>query len=276
VDDGAAMETFAASDGARLAYTVTDWTPPWRRADTLVLLHAAMGSSRRLYAWVPHLAADVRIVRPDLRGHGRSPVPPPDAPLTLERLARDVLELLDHLGVERAHVAGSSAGAIVALKVAIDAPERVLTLGVFASTPGLRPSRVDAAAWVARIQALGVRGFLAATLADRFDLATVDRRFVEWWLDESARTSPEWLARFVPLMASVDLTDALGAIRCPTLAVAPDHDPIASLAQYEVLRDRIPDVEFVVYRGLPHNITDAVPDRCARELARFLGARRSA
>lgn len=71
-------------------------------------------------------------------------------------------------------------------------------------------------------------------------------------------------------MATVDLTDQLGGIRCPTLAVVPDDDPISSMAQYEVLRDRIKDIEFIVYRGLPHNITDAVPDRCAEELKRFL------
>lgn len=264
------LATFTASDGVRLAWAVDDWTDPWRAPETLVLLHAAMGSSRRLYAWVPHLARHFRLVRPDLRGHGRSEVPPPESRLTLERLARDVIDLLDHLGVDRVHLAGSSAGAIISMKVAIESPERVRTLGIFASTPGLKPSNVDAGQWVGAIRAKGVRRFLAETIADQFDLGQVEPGFVGWFLDESARTSPEWLARFVPLMASVDLTGELGRIRCPTLAVVPDHDPISSMAQYELLRDRIPDVEFVVYRGLPHNITDAVPDRCAEELRRFL------
>src|SRR5262249_18467789 len=138
---------------------------------------------------------------------------------------------------------------------------------------GLKPSNVDAGRWIAHIRAKGVRGFVAETIADRFDLGQVDPGFVEWFLDESARTSPDLLARFVPLMTSVDLSAELGRIRCPALAVVPDHDPISSMAQYEVLRERIPDVEFIVYRGLPHNITDAVPDRCAQELARFLRAR---
>ncbi len=270
------MPSFSASDGTRLAYVVDDWTDPWTVADTRVLLHAAMGSSRRLYAWIPHLAHDFRVVRLDLRGHGQSEVPPASRALTLERLADDVIELLDHLGVARVHLAGSSAGAIVSMAVAIGHPDRVLTLADFASTPGLRPSNVDAAAWVARIRARGLRGFLAETIADRFDLERVDPRFVQWFLDESARTSADWLARFVPLMASIDLTEELGTIRCPMLAVVPAHDPISSMRQYEVIRDRVPDVEFVVYDGLPHNITDAVPDRCAAELRRFLLAHRQA
>ncbi len=266
------METFVASDGTRLAYVVDDWTNPWTTPDTLVLLHAAMGSSRRLYAWVPHLAHDVRVVRMDLRGHGRSEAPPSSRPLTLDRLARDVIDLLDHLRLERVHLAGSSAGAIIAMRVAISDPARVRTLADFASTPGLKPSNVDAATWVAQIRQKGLRRFLADTIADRFDLARVDPGFIEWFLDESSQTNVEWLARFIPLMASVDLTEELGGIRCPMLAVVPDHDPISSMSQYEVIRQRVRDVDFVVYERLPHNITDAVPDRCAEELRRFLRA----
>lgn len=270
------METFVASDGTRLAYVVDDWTDPWTTPETLVLLHAAMGSSTRLYAWVPHLAHDFRVVRMDLRGHGRSEVPSASRPLSLDRLARDVVDLLDHLEVERAHLAGSSAGAIVAMRAAISHPARVRTLADFASTPGLKPSNVDATTWVAEIQKKGLRGFLGSTIRDRFDLARVDPGFVEWFLDESSRTDVEWLARFIPLMASVDLTEELGGIRCPMLAVVPDHDPISSMSQYEVIRRRVPDVDFVVYERLPHNITDAVPDRCAEELRRFLLAHATA
>ena len=263
------MQTFRASDGLALAYRVDDFTDPWATPETLVMLHAAMGSSRRFYAWVPHLAREFRVVRLDLRGHGASAIPAADG-LTLDRLARDVIDLADHLGVERFHLAGSSAGAIISLATAITYSERIRTLAAFATTPGLKPSNVNAAAWVAEIRAKGVRKFLAERIGERFDLGTVEPGFVDWFLDESAKTSPELLARFVPLMTTVDLTADLARIRCPTLAVVPDHDPISTMAQYEVLRDRIPDCEFVVYSGLPHNITDAAPDRCAADLRRFL------
>jgi 3-oxoadipate enol-lactonase len=61
---------FTTSDGLRLAYDYDDFTDPWRPAPTVLLLHAAMGSARRYFAWVPHLARDYRVVRLDLRGHG--------------------------------------------------------------------------------------------------------------------------------------------------------------------------------------------------------------
>ncbi|MCX7139042.1 MAG: hypothetical protein NTW47_21065 [Proteobacteria bacterium] len=71
-----------ASDGTTLHYCLDDFTDPWKKADCVVLLHPGMGSALRLYAWVPHLARDYVVVRPDIRGHGKSE-PGLDKPLTL-------------------------------------------------------------------------------------------------------------------------------------------------------------------------------------------------
>ena len=65
------METFKASDGTPLAYYVDDFPDPWKKASVLLLLHAAMGSARRYYAWVPPLSRYYRVVRMDLRGQCR-------------------------------------------------------------------------------------------------------------------------------------------------------------------------------------------------------------
>jgi hypothetical protein len=66
------------------------------------------------------------------------------------------------------------------------------------------------------------------------------------------------------------LLGAEAAVLSLEVVVVPGHDPIRPLSRYEVLRHCIPDVEFVVYDGLPHNITDAAADRCAEDLRRFL------
>ena len=67
-----AVDTFTTSDGIKLAYYIDDFTDPWRQADTLLLLHAAVGHAQRFYAWVPPLCRHYRVVRLDLRGHGAS------------------------------------------------------------------------------------------------------------------------------------------------------------------------------------------------------------
>ena len=59
------MQHFNASDGVKLAYTIDDFTDPWLKPPTLLLLHAAMGHSQRYYAWVPRLCASL-----SRRAHG--------------------------------------------------------------------------------------------------------------------------------------------------------------------------------------------------------------
>jgi pimeloyl-ACP methyl ester carboxylesterase len=262
------MRELTASDGLKLKYALDDYSDPWRAQETLILIHAAMGSSRRLYAWVPTLARHFRVVRPDMRGHGQTEVPGPDQ-LSLKRLARDVIELADHLGCGQFHVAGSSAGAIVAMQTALDYPDRVRTLGNFASTPGLKRSNIDMNDWVANICPKGIRGFLEETIGDRFPNVQ-DRGFLRWFIDESAKTDADLFCRFGPMMKEADLTDRLHEIKCPMLNVIPGHDPLGAPAQYEVYRKHVPHCEFIVYEGLQHNITDAVPERCAEDLLRFL------
>jgi len=265
------MTSLKMSDGLELRYVVDDFTDPWHAADTLILLHAAMGSSRRLYAWVPHLCRHVRVVRPDLRGHGKSGIPA-EGQLTLDRLRDDILELMDHLNLERAHIAGSSAGGIIAMYTAVTHADCVASLAAFAAIPGLKMSagHTDYGAWMTGIRTEGVHSFLKRTIGTRFDLDQVDPGFVDWFLDEAARNDPELLCRFVGLMSSTDFSDRVGEIKCPTLAVVPGGDPNQSMDEYAVLRDNIRNCKFVVYPGMPHNITDAVPDRCAQELRDFL------
>ena len=263
------MNKFKASDGLEIAYALDDYTDPWRTADTVILVHAAMGSSIRFYAWVPHLARDFRVARIDMRGHGATPLPG-TGKLSVPRLARDVVELADHLGAQRFHVAGSSAGSTVAAKVAIDCPDRVRSLGAFACTGGIRHGLQDQNSWVKKIGEKGLAAFLRDTIADRVDLKSVEPGFVDWFIAESGKTSVAALERFVPMMRQFEFVADLPRIRCPTLAVAPGGDPIHTVEHYRALPERIPDCEFVVYDGLPHNITDAVPDRCASDYLAFL------
>ena len=57
------MDSFTASDGIRLGYSIDDFADRWKEATVLLLLHAAMGSARRYYAWVPPLSRHYRVVR---------------------------------------------------------------------------------------------------------------------------------------------------------------------------------------------------------------------
>jgi pimeloyl-ACP methyl ester carboxylesterase len=262
---------FTASDAIRLAFSIDDFTDPWRPPATLLLLHAAMGSSKRWYAMVPPLCRHYRVVRLDLRGHGLSQVPPTDSPLNIDRLVQDVRELLDHIGPPGpVHVVGNSAGGYIAQQLAMQSPERVRSLILFGSTPGLRESQ--ALTWLPRVAREGLRGFLAATISDRFPPGH-DPGNVEWFLDEAAKNDDAWIGRFVGLMASLWWMEDLPRIQCPTLLVAPGAETVGHAGNYQAMRARIPDSQLIEYPGLPHNICDIVPDRCAADTLAFLRRR---
>lgn len=260
---------WTASDGARLFYRLDDFTDPWLNAPTVVLLHPGMGSSLRLFGWVPHLARHYRVVRPDTRGHGRSEPGTPEA-LSHDRLCADFFELLDHLEVRRAHVMGSSAGGMIAGQAALRRPERFATLALYSATAGIPPSRPKKGNWLERVSALGVRGFLEATARDR--IGEVSPEQLRWYLDSAEGLTVEFAARFVPLMASEDWTDRLPDFDFPVMMAVPDPDPMVEPGEYERMRVLIRDCTTVTFPGAGHGMSAEIPDACAIAYRDFLTA----
>ena len=264
-------QVFQASDGLKLAYYVDDFTKPWKEAPTLVLLHSAMGHSGRFFSMVPPFLDNYRVVRMDLRGHGQSEVPSESPPLSMERLIKDAVELLDHLGIMSAHFLGNSAGGYIAQRLAITAPERVCSLLLFGSAPGLK--HTNALSWLSRIAIEGLRNFLADTISNRFNVENTDPSLVEWFLDEAAKNDAAYVARFISLMASLEWSDELHCIKCPTLVVIPGAEAVGGVQNYDSMRDNIADVALVTLEGMAHNICDAAPERCTDEAIKFLKRR---
>ena len=262
------MQMFSSKDGMKIAYYVDDFTDPWTEPETLLLLHAAMGNSQRWFSWMPALVRKFRVVRMDLRGHGASQVPAPEAAFSLAQLVGDAVALLDRLGCASAHVVGNSAGGYVAQRLALEHGSRVKTLALYGSTPGLKHSH--APTWILKIQEIGLRQFLAATIHERFD-ASADPKLVEWFLDQAGANDPAFIARFVLHMCTHDFMDELGGIRCPTLIVAAGKEQIGHANAYAQMHQRIKGSELVYYDTAGHNICDGYAARCAADLLRFLG-----
>lgn len=104
----------------------------------VVLLHGHTLDRRVWLPVVPHLLkAGIRVIRPDLRGHGRSSRP--DFDYHHSHHAADVVALLDAVHVERAAVVGFSFGGGVALEMALTHPSRVGSLGLLATVMPDRP-----------------------------------------------------------------------------------------------------------------------------------------
>lgn len=265
------MRTFTTRDGLKLAYCVDDFTDPWTRPDTMLLLHAAMGNSQRWFNWVPRLSRRYRVVRMDLRGHGASQIPRPDRDFSLAHLVGDALELLDLLGVKSAHVVGNSAGGYVSQQLAIHHPERVKTLALYGSTPGLKNSR--AATWIPKVKEVGLKKFLADTIDERFD-SNADPDLVKWFIEQAGSNDPAFIARFVLHMTTHDFMDDLGRIKCPTLIVAAGKEKIGHASAYDEMNKRIAGSRLKFYDTGAHNICDGYAERCVDDLLEFLKGKR--
>lgn len=113
-------QTFVTTgDGARIAYRM-DGAPE----KPVLLLSNSIATDMHMWdGQVAALARHFRVLRYDARGHGSSDAPA--APYSLDRLGRDVVELLDALGLARVHVLGLSLGGFVAQWLGIHVPERV-------------------------------------------------------------------------------------------------------------------------------------------------------
>jgi len=108
------------------------------QGDPLLLLHGWSGTGHDYDPFVEELSRRFQVILPDLRGHGRSTNP--GGRYTMARSARDVLALLDSLGLERVRAIGASMGAITLLHVATSEPARVQAM-VLAGAGGRFPPR---------------------------------------------------------------------------------------------------------------------------------------
>lgn len=265
------MSILKSSDGISIDYVVDDFTDPWRTPRKLVLLHSAMGCKDRFFSWMPGLLRHFRVLRIDLRGHGRTEVPSPSHELSIDRLKRDILEVMDATDFEAAHFAGASAGGYLAMRLAMDLPQRVQSLSLFGSTPGFKGGQ--APKWIPLIKAKGFRTFLADTISDRFPIGQCDPKLVDWFLDQAGASDIEFVPRFIALMDQQDWSAELAKIRCPTLLVIPGAGKIGDYAGFERMRRTIPDIEVVTYEGAPHNVWDFMADRCVADVRRFIDSR---
>ena len=140
----------------------------------VLVLSNSLGATMEM--WDPQadaLAERFRLVRYDQRGHGGSETPP--GPYSIEDMGRDVLGLLDHLGVDRAHVAGLSLGGMAAMWLGFNAPERVDRLVLLCTSPLMGPAQM----WADR----------AVTVREQGTQAIVDAT-LERWFTEDYRAEP--------------------------------------------------------------------------------------
>lgn len=242
----------------------------------LLLLNGGLMS---MGAWEPLLApltARFRVIRCDFRGQLLTPGP---FPSTLEEHAGDVLELLDHLAIDRANLLGASFGGEVALLAAAMAPHRFETLTILTSTDRVTESMwrdsepLRAAAQSAAAGADGGEVFriLAPTTFSPAWLARLPHDFVEQRAKQIALLPREFfagLSALLAVLAKVDLTPHLGRIKAPTLIIAAQNDRVFPLDHSRALAKGIEGARLEIIPEAGHG---AILEQMPRVLELVLG-----
>jgi 3-oxoadipate enol-lactonase len=154
-------------------YEIDDYTDPWKPAPTILLQHGAARSSLFWRAWVPYLSRFYRVLRPDLRGLGRSGKhQAADCGINFQGYRDDLIDLLDHLGIESVHYCGESSAGTLGMVLAAQCPEHVRTLSLVSAPVSMSEEDKTSAlgGYANRIEALrnmGCRGWLEASNAGR-------------------------------------------------------------------------------------------------------------
>ncbi len=229
------------------------YTEEGEGAQAFVLLHGYSGCRHDFEPVIAELGNWGRTIVPDLRGHGQTSRPQESSRYSFEELVHDVRGLLDALGIERCDLLGHSMGGMVALRFALDHPERLRSLVLMNTTPrGLEGIDREsfARAWaVARSAGMvTLQRALQSHLASDPSRAAADERCeAEWgeryWNHHRRRfhsMDPEAYAHLGPVMLdSPPVTDRLGEIGVPTLVIVGEEDK-PFLAASDLLEERIP------------------------------------
>ncbi len=259
------MPDFRPSTDLDMHYAVDDFTDPWRRPETVLMLHGNAESGLAWYAWVPALARQYRVVRPDMRGFGRSSAMPRDYKWTLDRLIEDFCLLMDHLGIDRFHLVGAKIGGTVARAFAARRPERVKTLTVVGTPPPLRAGAAEAVPQIVEMfETHGVEHWARQNMANRLGGAFPPEGF-EWWCKFMGRTAASTQLGFMGTIACADIRADLPRIACPTLVITTEESGLASVAETRAWQQQIAGSELIVLPGNSYHVaaTHAEPSVAA-------------
>ncbi len=266
----------ATVNGCRLWYEL-------RGEGTHLLQIGGAGFAHENFGFVTDgMAKAFTVIDFDLRGYGLSERP--EQPYSMDVWADDAAALLEAIGVERAHVHGTSMGGMVAIRLAAKHPERVYGLVLdctAAKSDFMSAARFEVWQALARAYGMGSRE-LALELATQ----ALSRRFLDSPRGpEVVDTIQQVLERNCSVdvfcaacdaMIEMDLTNDLPSINAPTLVMDGDEDILTPIVQgpaglgNAAIADAIPNAELYVIEGCAHTNLLEQPELSTRVVVEFL------
>ena len=246
--------------------------------DPLILI-PGLGATASLFDPIAgELSNTFSVITFDNRGLGRSEALRPAQ--SLRDYAVDVVELLDHLQLERAHVLGLSFGGIVAQQLAIDHPGRVDRLVLISCSNRFGPYLTE----VAKLLGQSLRRFPPLLFRRMVELLSVAPQYLDAHADDldrkvadavAARTPRSAIGRQLRCLGNRDVECEINyRIDAPTLVIAGDQDMLIPACYGWNMSREIPGSEYILIRNCGHNPINERPELVIERVTEFLTRRR--
>lgn len=257
----------ADANGIKINYEISGK----ENAPVVVLSHS-LGCN--LHMWdvqVEELEKDYRVLRYDMRGHGKSDAP--KEKYTFEMLGKDAVELLDALGIESVHWIGLSMGGMIGQCLALDYPERLASLAL-CDTGAFMPDEAQPI-WQERIDEAQQKGMEVR----------VPGTFEDWFTPEFLKRSPPELEEIrqqlvttpvdgyvgcIWALRKLNFIDRLSEIKIPTLIMVGEQDFGTPVEASKAMQSRIENSELVIIPDAAHLSNVAKPDIFNKAMLDFL------
>jgi pimeloyl-ACP methyl ester carboxylesterase len=220
-----------------------------------------------------------RVITFDSRGVGKSDKT--SESYTIKTMADDVIGLMDHLGVDKAHILGVSMGGMIAQEVAIDYPERLRKLILVSTTPGRDetgrhfPELLSAMGLKSDFSDEDIKGVDIGKVMTSLNSYSFSSRVLKavavpfCWV-RTKLFGVEGLKKQFEAAMTHSTLDRLHMIKGPTLVIAGTEDRIVPLRSSELIAERIPDARLVKIEGGSHTLIAENRGRFNKEVLGFL------
>jgi len=266
----------ASINGVNICYQVSGHGEP------LVLIQGLGSPGSGWFFQQRAFGKSYRVIVLDNRGAGRSSKP--GEQYTVKTMADDVIGLMDHLGIDKAHIIGASMGGMIAQEIAINYPQRVKKLVLACTTAGIDD---------AEMRMLAQRSIGLGDGASEADMGSLDARMMGKMMGTVTASSFNrkiYRTFFVPVaklyfryggiaagvlgqlrsVASHSTLGRLNQIKAPTLVIAGTGDKLMPPQSSDILAKNIPGAKLVKLEGGSHSFFIEMHGRFNREVFEFL------
>ncbi len=238
----------------------------------LLLIQGFAGGLNAWFRQVPVFKKKYQVIVFDARGLGKSDISP--IPYTMSVMEQDVIGLLNHLHIKKAHVLGTSLGGLIVQSVAINYPERVDKLVLVSTFPGT--ALLGTSAELKKVHDFDLKSGDAGKTMGYFISLAFNKRFYRDMINFLSLLRRKYAyndyLKEMQSMGHYSVVDRLNLIKAPTLVITGSGDKLIPPCNSEILAARIRGCLLVVVEDGSHAFFLEMSGRFNKEVLKFLDA----